>query len=100
MEDDYWSIDAIFAENQVPERVLCLLYLHSDTYLTQKLDCTFLLDVPNLGYIDAGDEPNVRIPYSPCGPGGLDYAHLRKIQLFRYQHKRKCACHIGSQNRC
>ncbi|KAF9520366.1 hypothetical protein BS47DRAFT_1323888 [Hydnum rufescens UP504] len=55
MENDYWSIDAIFAENQ-------------------KLDCTFLLEVPNLGYIDGGDMPNIpaqtkmRLPYWLAAP--------------------------------
>ncbi|CED85258.1 Multiple inositol polyphosphate phosphatase [Phaffia rhodozyma] len=39
--DDYWSIDAIIADNQ-------------------KLPCTFQLDVQGLGYLDGGNESDIK----------------------------------------
>ncbi|KAF8339179.1 GINS complex, Psf3 component [Cantharellus anzutake] len=43
MDNDYWSIDAIYA--QYP-----------------KMDCTFIVDVPNLGHLDGGDQQNITAP--------------------------------------
>ncbi|KDQ20738.1 hypothetical protein BOTBODRAFT_151621 [Botryobasidium botryosum FD-172 SS1] len=41
MDDDYYSIDAILADNQ-------------------KIQCTFKLDVPNLGYLEGGEEKDIK----------------------------------------
>ena len=40
MDDDYYSIDAIFAENQ-------------------KIQCTFKQEVPNMGHLEGGNERDV-----------------------------------------
>lgn len=67
MDDDYYSIDAILAENHVRElkRVddvyTSLTYLRRICLSSQKLTCTFTLDVPNLGYLEGGSEPDVSI---------------------------------------
>ena len=37
MEDDYYSVDSILAENQ-------------------KIQCTFKVDVPDMGHLDGGNE--------------------------------------------
>ncbi|KAF8303267.1 GINS complex Psf3 component [Clavulina sp. PMI_390] len=55
MDNDYWSIEGIYAQSQ-------------------KIDCTFLTDVPNLGHLDGGDEPNIaaqtkmQLPFWLAGP--------------------------------
>lgn len=41
MDPDYWSVEAILAENQ-------------------RLPCVFSVDVPGLGYLEESDEPDVR----------------------------------------
>ncbi|TDL29469.1 GINS complex, Psf3 component, partial [Rickenella mellea] len=41
METDYYSIDAILSENQ-------------------KLQCTFKIDIPDLGYLDGGAERDIK----------------------------------------
>ena len=42
MEDDYYSIESILAENQ-------------------KLQCTFKVDVPDMGHLDGGKTGDVRL---------------------------------------
>ncbi|KIJ56636.1 hypothetical protein M422DRAFT_22788 [Sphaerobolus stellatus SS14] len=42
MDDDYYSIDAILANNQ-------------------KLQCIFSVDVPGLGYLDGGTEDDIKV---------------------------------------
>ncbi|KAG8969407.1 DNA replication protein [Tulasnella sp. 419] len=42
MDNDYYSIEAIIAENQ-------------------KLQCTFKLDVPDLGYLEGGNEKDIKV---------------------------------------
>ncbi len=41
MDDDYYSIDSILAENQ-------------------KIQCTFKVDIPDMGHLDGGNERDVR----------------------------------------
>ena len=41
MEDDYFSIESILAENQ-------------------KIQCTFKVDIPDMGHLDGGNERDVR----------------------------------------
>lgn len=68
MDEDYWSIDSIFAQSQVgltgyrrDRKLLTIVTArdHDPATTNQKLDCTFLTDVPNLGHLDGGEEPNV-----------------------------------------
>ena len=40
MDDDYYSIDSILAENQ-------------------KIQCTFKVDIPDMGHLDGGNERDV-----------------------------------------
>lgn len=40
MDDDYYSIDSILAENQ-------------------KIQCTFKVEIPDLGHLDGGNERDV-----------------------------------------
>jgi hypothetical protein len=60
---DYYSIEAIIADSQVCPTVATLRekYPHACAHPTssQKLPCTFALDVPGLGYLDGGSEPDV-----------------------------------------
>lgn len=42
MEDDYYSVESILAENQ-------------------KLLCTFKVAIPDMGHLDGGNERDVRI---------------------------------------
>lgn len=58
MDTDYYSIDSILAENQVNQYLELLL--PTNMHLLQKLQCTYQIDVPNLGYIDGGSEKDVR----------------------------------------
>lgn len=41
MDDDYYSIDSILAENQ-------------------KIQCTFKVDVPDMGHLDGGNEQDIK----------------------------------------
>ena len=41
MEDDYYSVESILAENQ-------------------KIQCTFKVDIPDMGHLDGGNERDVR----------------------------------------
>jgi len=70
MDDDYWSIDSIFTQSQ-------------------KLDCTFLTNVPNLGHLDGGDEQDIvsqtkmQLPYWLAAPLLVNgHAELRIPQAF------------------
>lgn len=57
MEDDYYSIDAILASNQVS------LPLYSPLgalqVRRQKLQCTFKVEIPELGHLDGGTDQDV-----------------------------------------
>jgi hypothetical protein len=74
MEDEYFSLESILADNHVSS--LSANYRQSISYLQslrnrcrrsgcwtlancQKLSCTFTLDVPGLGYLEGGSEPDV-----------------------------------------
>ena len=48
MEDDYYSVDSILAENQ-------------------KIQCTFKVDVPDMGHLDGGNERDVSRVVSQYG---------------------------------
>lgn len=41
MDDDYYSIDSILAENQ-------------------KIQCTFKVDIPDMGHLDGGNERDIK----------------------------------------
>lgn len=41
MEDDYFSVESILSENQ-------------------KIQCTFKIDIPDMGHLDGGNERDVR----------------------------------------
>ena len=56
MEDDYYDIDAILVENQVKSGPLKCL---QRVIFIQKIQCTFKHEVPSLGYLDGGSEPDV-----------------------------------------
>lgn len=45
MDDDYYSIESILAENQ-------------------KIQCTFKVDVPDMGHLDGGKAGDVRATYA------------------------------------
>lgn len=74
MEDEYFSLESILADNHVSS--LSDNSRQSISYLQslkewcrrsgcrtlanfQKLSCTFTLDVPGLGYLEGGSEPDV-----------------------------------------
>ncbi|KAI0320631.1 GINS complex Psf3 component [Amylostereum chailletii] len=48
MDDDYYSIDSILAENQ--ESRSC----------GQKIQCTFKIDIPDMGHLGGGDERDIK----------------------------------------
>lgn len=58
MDNDYFAIDAILAENQV------WIGRHSSVYairqLAQKIQCTFKVDVPDMGHLGGGADRDVR----------------------------------------
>ena len=60
MDDEYYSLESILADNHV-----CLLKSKSMRIATdeQKLSCTFTLDVPGLGYLEGGTEADVRLSH-------------------------------------
>ena len=47
MEDDYYSVESILAENQ-------------------KIQCTFKVDIPDMGHLDGGNERDVRLQSCGC----------------------------------
>lgn len=58
MDNDYFSIDAILAENQV--------WIHPrypavqvNRQLAQKIQCTFKVDVPDMGHLGGGANHDV-----------------------------------------
>ncbi len=75
MENDYYSIDSILSENQV----LVLSSAHvlhvRIPYNSQKIQCTFKVDIPDMGHLDGGHERDVR-PTKPlaCIPSLLTHA--------------------------
>ena len=56
MDNEYYSLEAIIAENQVSIMIKCGAVL---LRMLQKIECTFDLDVPELGYLDNGTDENV-----------------------------------------
>ena len=60
MEDDYYSIDSILSENQVLFLLsrLCRAYRIYPTF-TQKIQCAFKVDIPDMGHLDGGHERDV-----------------------------------------
>jgi GINS complex subunit 3 len=63
MEEDYYSINAILADNHVRFQFVPSRASKADQgsgYL-QKLTCSFALDVEGLGYLEGSSEPDVGI---------------------------------------
>jgi GINS complex subunit 3 len=56
MDNEYYSLEAIIAENQVSIMTKCGTV---SLRMQQKIECTFDLDVPELGYLDNGTDENV-----------------------------------------
>lgn len=61
----------------------------------QKLDCTFLTNVPNLGHLDGGEEQDV----CPAAQTPNKHRMTRRFAR-RLFHRLRCNCHIGSQLLC
>ena len=59
MEEDYFSVEAILAENQVG-RILDERDTEPHRRL-QKIQCTFKQDLPDLGHLGGGSERDVRV---------------------------------------
>jgi hypothetical protein len=55
-DNEYYSLEAIIAENQVSTMTMCGTV---SLRMQQKIECTFDLDVPELGYLDNGTDENV-----------------------------------------
>ena len=57
MDNDYYSIEAILAENQAS-----LFFYFDDIYkmYSQKIPCTFKVDIPDMGHLAGGSERHVR----------------------------------------
>ena len=64
MEDDYYSIDSILSENQVFVLFLTQTFLYVHPTSTQKIRCTFKVDIPDMGHLDGGHERDVRVENS------------------------------------
>jgi hypothetical protein len=60
MDDDYYSIDSILSENQVLVSSSSISYMYIYPRLAQKIQCTFKVDIPDMGHLDGGHEPDVR----------------------------------------
>ena len=61
MERDYFSVEAILAENQVG---LCPSRIYAALIVSKKIQCTFKHDLPDLGHLGGGSERDVRGPSS------------------------------------
>jgi hypothetical protein len=59
MDDDYYSIDSILSENQV-SCLFSIFYMYIYPRFAQKIQCTFKVDIPDMGHLDGGREPDVR----------------------------------------
>jgi hypothetical protein len=57
MEDDYFSVDAILAENQVSYRRLTTFGLTC----SQKVQCTFKCDILDMGHLGGNTDQDVCI---------------------------------------
>ena len=81
MEDDYYSIDSILSENQV----LVLSSAHvlhvRMPYDSQKIQCTFKVDIPDMGHLDGGSHERDVRPTKPltCIPSLLT-PHARRAR--------------------
>ena len=71
MASTYWSADAFLAENSVSARFKSSIYfvirLATDVGAlppSQRLPCTFLLDVPNLGHLEGTTDRDVRASWA------------------------------------
>lgn len=56
---DYYSVDAFLAENQVRaslELPAFMLRGEADETRSQRLPCTFLDDLPDMGYLEGSDQ--------------------------------------------
>ena len=91
MEDDYYSIDSILSENQVH----CPLPWHARVYplFAQKIQCTFKVDIPDMGHLDGGHERDVRIEGPVERVAFLP--HSRPPTLDRSRPKARSNCHCG-----
>lgn len=56
MDNDYFSIDAILAENQVCQD---LGPQSNSNWVWQKIQCTFKVDIPDMGHLGGGNERDV-----------------------------------------
>ncbi|CAG7848247.1 SubName: Full=Uncharacterized protein {ECO:0000313/EMBL:CCA67002.1} [Serendipita indica DSM 11827] len=57
MDNEYYSLDAILAENQA-----CFSYYYNSDELNfiEKIECTFNIEVPGLGYLDNAADEHVK----------------------------------------
>lgn len=82
MEDDYFSLESILADNHV-RQASTFEERGTDAELNgQKLSCTFTLDVPGLGYLEGGTENDVRYTSSSprCLRDGFDQTQIHQHQ--------------------
>jgi GINS complex subunit 3 len=61
MDTDYFSIDAILAENQVGVHLPAGKVIIGLIFHLKKIQCTFKYDIPDLGYLSGGSERDVRV---------------------------------------
>jgi len=61
MDNEYYSLEVILAENQVIFYTAWTLQRFLKMWLgEQKIHCTFNIDVPGLGYLDNATDEDVR----------------------------------------
>ena len=66
MEDDYYSIESILAENQVRGYIAMGWDIVITSILLQKIQCTFKVDIPDMGHLDGGNERDVGPSFLLC----------------------------------
>jgi GINS complex subunit 3 len=93
MEDDYYSIDSILSENQVlvSSSMSCMCIYPT---FTQKIQCTFKVDIPDMGHLDGGRERDVCPAKTPCTP--LFPSHPQRVRRVRSKRRAKSSCPSGS----
>jgi hypothetical protein len=88
MEDDYYSIDSILSENQVLVLFSAETCLYVLPTFTQKIRCTFKVDIPDVGHLDGGHERDVRVENSLS-------SHTTPNVCVRSKLRAKFSCHSG-----
>jgi len=58
----YYDIDAILTDSQVRRAAIEMLKLTTDA--SQKIPCTFDVDVPGLGYMEGNPGGDVQLPFA------------------------------------